>query len=65
VKTNTDFNALRHARVQCGLSQEMLARKLEVSVRTVCRWEAGTSVPHPAAQNRLARVFGLEPDWEL
>jgi len=61
VKTTTDFNAMRHARVQCGLSQEKLAQELGVSSRTVVRWEAGTSTPHPNTQDRMAVIFGLEP----
>ena len=49
--------ALREA---LGLTQEGLARKIDVSLSTVQAWEAGRYVPSPLAQMRLnnLEVYG-------
>jgi DNA-binding transcriptional regulator YiaG len=39
------------------MSQEQLARKLGVAVRTVARWESGTTKPSPLALERLNHVL--------
>lgn len=46
-------------RAQLGLSQEALAQVLEVSVRTVARWERREARPSPLAQRRLALLLDL------
>ena len=42
-----------------GYSQESLAAALEIDRRTVARWEAGTSRPHPTQRPPLATLLGL------
>ncbi len=51
-------DALRdyRARHQPPLSQEGLARRLRVSVRTVARIEAGLFQPSPMLQERLMKL---------
>lgn len=46
--------AFKARRVALGLTQEQLARDLEVSTATVSRWEAGrVGIPHPSLLSRL------------
>jgi DNA-binding transcriptional regulator YiaG len=47
---------LKEARTRLELSQEGLARRLGVSVRTIVRWEQGDAAPSPLAVERL-RLF--------
>lgn len=42
-----------------GLSQELLAQKLEVATNTISRWETGTYKPSLEDLDRLARFFGV------
>lgn len=52
-----------------GVSQEMLARKLSVTVAAVSRWERGLAVPNNKFRNRLknlaVRAGFLEHDWPM
>jgi len=41
------------------LSQEDYARLLDVTVRTVVRWEVGATEPNPATQEKLEYLFRL------
>ena len=46
-----DFGLLvKHVRKELGLSQEQLARKLNISYSTVNRWENGKSQPSQMAK---------------
>jgi DNA-binding transcriptional regulator YiaG len=38
---------IQRLRSRLGLSQEQFAKRLNVSVRTIKRWEANESAPHP------------------
>jgi transcriptional regulator with XRE-family HTH domain len=53
---------MKSLRVASGLTQEQLARKLDVSVSTVRNWDAGRSFPHlsPAAMEDLAAALGTD-----
>ena len=48
---------IRQLRESSVLSQEALARKLGVAVRTVARWESGVSKPSPLALEKLNRIL--------
>lgn len=48
---------IKQARRSASLSQEELARQLQVSTRTLQNWEAGEVFPRPAARRRLARFL--------
>jgi transcriptional regulator with XRE-family HTH domain len=50
------------ARKTAGLSQERLAKQLDVERSTVQRWEAGHSTPQPWHWPRLATVLGISHD---
>lgn len=51
---STEFSStLKEIRKQLEISQEDLARKLEVSFSTVNRWENGKSAPSKLAKKQL------------
>lgn len=54
---------VRQARKKRGLSQDALARALEVSKNTIFRWEAGEVTPRGTNLDRLAQVLGVTSDW--
>lgn len=49
-------------RTACGMSQNQLAKAMEVSRQAVSKWETGQSVPDPVKMIHLAEV--LETDIE-
>ncbi|MGZ6367019.1 MAG: FxSxx-COOH system tetratricopeptide repeat protein [Ktedonobacteraceae bacterium] len=46
---------LRNARLAAGLSQAELAKRIGVGVKTVERWEHGTTIPYPHHRPLLAK----------
>ena len=42
-----------------GISQELLAKALDVATNTISRWETGTYEPSLKDLERLARFFGV------
>lgn len=53
---------LRQKRLHWRLTQEELAEVLEVSPRTVNRWEQGLTLPRSQALRRLSHFFNREPE---
>lgn len=51
---------LKELRESKGWSIEDLASKMEVSARTVFRWENGKSKPIRAFQRKLNRILGVK-----
>jgi transcriptional regulator with XRE-family HTH domain len=54
---------LREARRARSYTAEALARELDVTLRTIQRWEADGNGPSGADLVRLADVLGRRPDW--
>lgn len=50
---------LLNLRKKEGLSQEFVARKMEVSRQTIMNWEDGKSIPTADKAVRLAKFFGV------
>jgi putative transcriptional regulator len=50
--TGRDIIVIRKAR---GWSQEQLARRIGISLRTLCRWESGKTNPSALGLYRLAQ----------
>ena len=46
--------------MSAGLSCSQFARVLDTQVGTVCRWEAGRSVPNPENLAAIATALGIE-----
>ncbi|HWP80164.1 MAG TPA: helix-turn-helix transcriptional regulator [Candidatus Acidoferrum sp.] len=52
-------------RKKCGLSQEELAEKLEVSRQSVSKWEQGQALPEMSKLLLLSELFGVSTDFLL
>lgn len=62
--TGTDFSRrLREAITAADLTQEAVAREIEVSLRAVQFWVAGTQEPKGRQLIALARVLNRDPSW--
>lgn len=61
--TRTLGERLRWGRHRLGLSQEALARDLNVSKNAVARWEGGESEPKLANAKALAKRLGVRIEW--
>lgn len=53
---------LKQLREKSSLSQEALARRLEVSRVTIANWEAGETEPSATNARKLARALGVSVD---
>jgi transcriptional regulator with XRE-family HTH domain len=63
-------NEIRRYRLQLGLTQSELARRLGVQLSTVSSWERGLTCPAASPLLRLAKTLstlaeGLYPDFYL
>ena len=56
---------IREHRRRAGLSQEALARRMDVSRQAVTKWESGQSAPSTENLFRLAELFGTTVDLLL
>lgn len=53
---------LKAARVNAGLTQDMVCDKLGISDRTLSKWESGKSTPSYLALLGLCSIYGLTED---
>ena len=53
---------LRQPRTQKGWTQEQLAKRLDVSVQSVSRWECGNTLPDVMLLPAIARLYGVTVD---
>jgi transcriptional regulator with XRE-family HTH domain len=63
VNPNERARRIRQARENAGFSQEELAAKLQVTPRTVRRWENARAAPRGRNLQQLAKVTGEEIKW--
>ena len=49
-------------RTRCGMSQEQLAERLQVSRQAVSKWETGTAEPSTSNLLALAKAFNISPE---
>ena len=56
------MNRIAELRRERGLTQEELAYRARVSLRTVGGWEKGRSTPHKRNARRLAKALGVDLD---
>ena len=54
---------IKQARLEAGLSQAGLARRLYVTQPTVSDWESGRKAPHVRNLVRLALLLGVDFEW--
>ena len=50
-------NPIKSARDKAGLSQTEVAKEMNVSCASVCRWESGIAFPSTKRLGRLAKVL--------
>lgn len=50
---------LKAARVNAGLTQSQVAKKLAVDRATLMRWESGKSSPKLTDVQRMCRLYGI------
>lgn len=56
---------IQELRRRCGMSQDALAEKLEVSRQAVSKWERDEAIPETEKIVRLAQEFGVSTDYLL
>lgn len=54
--------SLAAARVNAGLTQENVARKMHISKNTLLNWEKGKVIPKPAQVNFLCTLYHISSD---
>ena len=55
-------NNLKELRIKSGLTQEQLAEKLNVNLRTYQGWEIGKSRPNYETLEKIINFFGCSYD---
>jgi transcriptional regulator with XRE-family HTH domain len=53
---------LLEARTNTGLSREKVAAQVDISSKTLERWEKGKTPAKRYIVNRLAVIYGVDPD---
>lgn len=59
------MNTLKKIRLERGLSQEDVAKKMQVTPATVCRWENGEFLPRADKLLALAKILKCSIDTLL
>lgn len=54
---------LKAARVNAGINQRELAKKLNVDVSTVVNWEKGKTEPNATQLRRISEISGIPMDF--
>jgi repressor LexA len=62
---STIGDRIRSARENKELNQGSLSSKVDVTIRTLQRWEKGDQVPDSNYLMRLAKYTGVRPEWLL
>ncbi len=55
-------NNLYNSRKKCGMTQEEVAKKLNISRQTLSKWESGDSIPNIGVFKELARIYSTTMD---
>ena len=54
---------LKSARVNAGMTQADVAKKLEVAVSTIRNWENGSTFPKQPVIEKLCDLYGISYDY--
>lgn len=54
--------SLAAARVNAGLTQEEVAKKMRINKQTVCNWEKGKVIPKQAQLEMMCRIYKIPAD---
>lgn len=55
-------NRIRQFRLEKGYSQKELAKLLDVTSRTISRWEKNSNQPNPDELDKIAKLIGVSVD---
>ena len=55
-------NNIKHLRTEAGLTQRVLAYKLQISIQAVSKWEQGKSYPDVTMLPQIAKIFSVSID---
>lgn len=53
---------MKAARINAGLTQENAAKKMDISKKTLSRWENGISFPTPPKIEEICALYGVSYD---
>ena len=53
---------MKIARIECDLSQEQLAERLQVSRQAVSKWETGTAEPSTSNLLALTKLYNISAE---
>ena len=62
IKKGEEFLSIRELRMKAKLTQEQLAKKMNVDQSTVSLWERGKTFPTRKLHKKLAKVLGCTVD---
>ncbi len=51
--------SLAAARVNAGLTQKEVAKKMKINKQTVCNWEKGKVIPKQAQLEMMCRIYNI------
>ena len=54
--------SLAAARVNAGLTQSDVAKKMKMNKQTICNWETGKIIPKPAQLEMMCRIYNMPAD---
>lgn len=53
---------MKAARINAGLTQKVAAEKLNISNKTLCKWERGETFPTPPKIEMICALYGVTYD---
>ena len=56
---------LKSLRLEAGLTQKEIAKKLKIKQQTYAQWESGRTKPRSATLNKFADFFNVSTDYLL
>ena len=55
--------SLAAARVNAGMTQEEVAKRMRLSKQTIVNWEKGKILPKPAQFEMMCRIYNIPTDY--
>ena len=53
---------LKAARVNAGMTQPQVSKKLQIALKTLISWEKGRTIPKPVYIEAMCRLYGCNPE---
>lgn len=55
--------SLAAARVNAGMTQEDVSKKMHISKQTICNWENGKGEPSIGQARELSKLYGMDLNY--